>query len=286
MAEPKKNKVSPDEWESLRSTWEADPRPGYTWLVNESGVSVTPQAIRKRATKDNWIKAEHTTDSEVVDNGSNHQSNHQSNQDNEVPNKEGAKDSAQSGHYWMDLASAKAGDETSGVGRPTLYRHSFNEQVYKLCLAGLTDKKLADFFGISESTLNLWKVKHPEFMESMKSGKEIADAEVAASLYGRAIGYTYDAVHVSVFMGEVIITPIQKHVPPDVAAQRMWMKNRQGWRDNPDPIEEIDSSDFPDDDELDRRYAESLEKSRVAALEVIGRGQMLGMTTDRAGDVE
>jgi hypothetical protein len=279
MAAPKKNKVSPDEWESLRSTWEADPRPGYTWLVNESGVSVTPQAIRKRATKDNWIKA--------ADNGSNQQSNQQSNQDDEVPtDKESTTDSVQSDHYWMDLASAKAGDDVSNVGRPTLYRHSFNEQVYKLCLAGFTDKKLADFFGISESTLNTWKIKHPEFLESMKSGKEIADAEVAASMYARAIGYTYDAVHVAVFMGEAIITPIEKHVPPDVAAQRMWLKNRQGWRDNPEPVEEIDSSSFPDEDELDQRYAESLEKSRVAALEVIGRGQMLGMTIDRAGDVE
>ena len=60
------------------------------------------------------------------------------------------------------------------VGRPTEYKTEYNEQVYKLCLLGADDKRIADFFDIRESTLNLWKKKHPEFMEAIKDGKEKA----------------------------------------------------------------------------------------------------------------
>jgi hypothetical protein len=31
-------------------------------------------------------------------------------------------------------------------GRPTKYKEEYNEQAYKLCLLGATDKELADFF--------------------------------------------------------------------------------------------------------------------------------------------
>ena len=34
-------------------------------------------------------------------------------------------------------------------------------------------------FNVAESTINLWKLKIPEFSESIKSGKDLVDAEVA-----------------------------------------------------------------------------------------------------------
>jgi len=47
--------------------------------------------------------------------------------------------------------------EIAKTGRPTKYDEKYNEQAYKLCLLGASDKDMADFFQVTESTLNLWK---------------------------------------------------------------------------------------------------------------------------------
>ena len=112
----------------------------------------------------------------------------------------------------------------------------FCEQVAKLAKLGATDKEMADFFEVSEQTLNTWKKEHPEFLESLKEGKEKADAEVADRLYQRAMGYSHADVHISNYQGEVTLTPITKHYPPDPTSAIFWLKNRQRdkWRDKTD----------------------------------------------------
>lgn len=130
-------------------------------------------------------------------------------------------------------------EQANKGGRPTAYRQEFCEQAYKLCLLGHTDAELAKFFGVSEATVNNWKQDYPEFLESIKDGKEIADAEVAKSLYNRAIGYSHDDVEIKVVangdnMGSRIVeVPVVKHYPPDTGAAMAWLKNRQpkNWRD-------------------------------------------------------
>lgn len=126
------------------------------------------------------------------------------------------------------------------VGRPTAYKKEYNEQVEKLCRLGATDIEIADFFGVSESTLNLWKKKHKEFSESLKRGKEISDLEVANSLYNRAKGYEQDTVKVFQFQGEPIIVPVKEKIAPDTTAAIFWLKNRRPkeWRDK----KEIDAN--------------------------------------------
>lgn len=122
------------------------------------------------------------------------------------------------------------------VGRPTAYKKEYNEQVTKLCRLGATDIEIADFFEVSESTLNLWKKKHPQFSESIKKGKEISDMEVANSLYNRAKGYEYETVKVFQFQGEPVIVPVIEKVAPDTGAAMAWLKNRRPkeWRDKQD----------------------------------------------------
>lgn len=119
------------------------------------------------------------------------------------------------------------------MARPSKYQAVFCEQSEKLCKLGATDRELADFFEVSESTLNLWKLEYPEFSESLKHGKEVADQRVEQSLYHRAMGYSHDAVHVSNYQGEVTLTPIIERYPPDTTACIFWLKNRQPeqWRD-------------------------------------------------------
>lgn len=121
------------------------------------------------------------------------------------------------------------------AGRPTDYRTEFPDKARKLCLLGATDKELADFFEVSESTINLWKISHPEFSESIARGKVSADAEVAEKLYHRALGYSHNAV--KIFMPAGAQTPVYadytEHYPPDTQAASLWLRNRQGskWRD-------------------------------------------------------
>lgn len=121
-------------------------------------------------------------------------------------------------------------------GRPTKYKEEYNEQAYKLCLLGATDKDIANFFSVEEQTINNWKNDYPEFFESLKAGKLDADAKVAQSLYNRATGYEQDTVKVFQFQGDPIIVPVKEKVAADTTAAIFWLKNRQPkqWRDKQD----------------------------------------------------
>ncbi len=121
------------------------------------------------------------------------------------------------------------------AGRPSAYRAEYADQARKLCMLGATDANLADFFGVSESTVNNWKQVHPEFLESLKAGKQVADGEVAHSLYRRATGWEHGAV--KIFLPPNATAPVLvdyvEHHPGDTTAQIFWLKNRRPdlWRD-------------------------------------------------------
>jgi hypothetical protein len=104
-------------------------------------------------------------------------------------------------------------------GRPTAYKPEYAKEAYEYCaIFGADDKMLAKKFGVAESTLYLWKLKHNEFSEALKRGKDAFDTQhVEKSLLKRAMGYTLDG----------------KHYPPDTTACIFWLKNRQPrkWRD-------------------------------------------------------
>ena len=125
-------------------------------------------------------------------------------------------------------------------GRPTLYKPEYAVQVYKLCLLGATDAELADFFCVTEQTINNWKEAHEEFFESTRRGKLLADAEVADSLYQRAKGYSHDDTHFTAYEGVVTATDTVKHYPPDTQAASLWLRNRQPkkWRDSKEIVVE------------------------------------------------
>jgi hypothetical protein len=126
------------------------------------------------------------------------------------------------------------------LGRPTKYKEEYDLQAYKLCLLGHTDKELANFFEVDESTINNWKVDYPNFFESIKKGKEIADADVTDSLFKRATGYNAPDTDIKMFEGQIIKTDLVKHYPPDPTAMIFWLKNRQPkkWRDK----QEVDNN--------------------------------------------
>lgn len=119
-------------------------------------------------------------------------------------------------------------------GRKSSYKEEYANQALKLSLLGSTDKDLADFFGVSEQTLNSWKKKYPEFLESLKKGKSVADANVASKLYNRATGYDAKATKFATNEGKITDrVEYIEHYPPDTTAAIFWLKNRQPqlWRD-------------------------------------------------------
>lgn len=119
------------------------------------------------------------------------------------------------------------------AGRPTKFKPEYNKQVVGLCKLGATDIQLAEFFGVTEQTINNWKNDHPGFFESIKRGKLAADRKVAQSLYHRALGYSHKEDKIFQHDGKPLIVPTIKNYPPDSTAAIFWLKNRQpqDWRD-------------------------------------------------------
>lgn len=119
------------------------------------------------------------------------------------------------------------------AGRPTSFKKAYTEQAKKLALLGATDAQAADFFGVTEQTLNNWKKKHPEFFESLKAGKAEVDSKVVRSLFERAMGYTHPEEKIFNHNGEAMRVETTKHYPPDTTAMIFWLKNRdpENWRD-------------------------------------------------------
>lgn len=131
---------------------------------------------------------------------------------------------------------AKKDKQTEKLGRPSKFDPEKCVQAEKLAKLGATDKEIADFFEVTEQTLNNWKQAHPDFFESLKRGKAVADAEVASKLFHRATGYEHPEDKIFQYEGMPVVVPTIKHYPPDTVACIFWLKNRRPelWRDKQD----------------------------------------------------
>lgn len=232
---PAKPKLPPEQWDAARRHWEHDSRGGYAWLVEELALPVSTPAVRKAAIRGGWAKVETKPNGMVSET--------------------------------MDEEPLGGRDDgcRPPVGRPTSFRDAYVEQAYKLCLLGATDAELADFFGVSERTINTWKDEHPEFLQSIKAGKTPANANVAASLYRAAIGggtvtETKEQVDAE---GKVTRTTEVRQLPANVVAQIFWLKNREPdkWRDKFESTSEV-TIKGPTEVELAQVYASRMQAAR------------------------
>lgn len=94
------------------------------------------------------------------------------------------------------------------MARPSKYNDGVPEQVREFALQGKTDEEIAAELQVSRSTLALWKVRHSEFSDALKSWKDEADDQVEHTLYRKALA-------------------------GDTTACIFWLKNRRShdWRD-------------------------------------------------------
>jgi transposase-like protein len=79
------------------------------------------------------------------------------------------------------------------LGRPSSYKPEYVNMAKQAAKLGATDADLARIFGVSDATIDNWKAQHPDFLGSLKAGKEEADARVERSLYSRAVGYSFNS---------------------------------------------------------------------------------------------
>ncbi len=132
------------------------------------------------------------------------------------------------------------------AARPKYNALYHDDWAWSMASMGATNEEIADAIGISKRTIPRWAKDHESFGKALMEGKAVSDAKVIKSLYQRAIGYDYTEERKIVEVDKdgnvkpVKVETIKKHVPPDVAAQCFWLKNRQRdrWADRPQYVPE------------------------------------------------
>jgi hypothetical protein len=118
------------------------------------------------------------------------------------------------------------------MSRHSKFNAALTAKIIELYSQGLTDAQVARIIGISERTLNYWKIQKPEFLQSIKESKSIADDLVEASLFSRAVGYRHREEKLFIYEGNVVRANTTKHYPPETKAAIFWLSNRrpESWR--------------------------------------------------------
>ena len=142
-------------------------------------------------------------------------------------------------------------------GRPSKYK-DIEKQLDKIKLLyekGFTDIEVSKIIGICEKTLNNYKNEYPEFLQSIKESKQIADDKVKDSLFKRANGFEYVETHIEGIdsgkdeNGNQIISnrkikQIKKTVLPDPTSMIFWLCNRdkENWQQRQNFTHDLDNT--------------------------------------------
>jgi len=114
------------------------------------------------------------------------------------------------------------------AGRPTLFDENLTPKLAQaLARQGLTNEEIAKEMGIATSTLYLWQSEYPLFSEALSKGKFAIDERVQNAFLRRALGYEMRLKKQVLNNGEVEELETEIHIPGDVGAQTVWLKNRK-----------------------------------------------------------
>lgn len=108
---------------------------------------------------------------------------------------------------------------------------------------GLTEEQIAKNMGITRKTLFNWKEKYLPILHALKKGKEIVDAQVENALLKRALGYDITETKVVESSKGIVTTTIIKHIPSDVTACIIWLKNRRRSKWGDKQVEKTESEE-------------------------------------------
>ena len=275
-------KMTKSEWSNARQLWESDKRDGHQWLADSlvmQGFDVNRASVAMAAKRQGWVKggAKVTKQPPTVTKKNVTVTKKVTHENVTKPEPAVTRPNKQ--------ALIESGNNVSTMGRDTLYKTEYNEKAYELCLMGATDDVLAHVFGVSEKTIDNWKVDYPEFLRSIHAGKDFADAKMANAMYKSGLGLhvvTEDKLVYNDGVSEVVT--LTKQIPPEVKAQIHWLNNRQSkkWRNNivVDPGVNLDqdtikflSGEFEDRLRAIRENAAKLREERGLTIngEVVGR---------------
>lgn len=98
--------------------------------------------------------------------------------------------------------------------------------IARLSGCGLSNKQIAEFLGIDPRRLTEWSNKYQVVRRALETSRIERDLAVVDALYKTAVGYEHEDDDIRVAGGEVVITPMVKHVQPSVRAQEIWLYNR------------------------------------------------------------
>ena len=131
------------------------------------------------------------------------------------------------------------------MGRPTSFHPEMCDQAHNYCLLGATNDELAEFFGVCPSTIDNWIGRHSDFEAAVKTGRVVADARIARSLYNRALGYDRKIEREILHEGELKTLTHTVHYPPNPQSCIFWLRNRrrQTWGARPNDPPAADDVD-------------------------------------------
>jgi len=116
------------------------------------------------------------------------------------------------------------------------HRQEMLADARELGRSAATEFEIAAYFGVAQSTVQLWRAHDPQFDACLRIGRDIADDAVEATLYHRARGYSFPSEKIFFHKGQVTRVNTIEHVPPDTTAMIFWLKNRRrkDWTDQTD----------------------------------------------------
>lgn len=127
------------------------------------------------------------------------------------------------------------------------------KQIENWAAKGLTYEEIAASMPVHPSTLYEWVKRFPEIPEAIKKGRQLSVQFVENKFFENACGTLEETTEIieedQAWDGEKWV-PYKRHVrrtthkiPPNTAAQIFYLKNRAGYRDNPEQSVEIEDTD-------------------------------------------
>jgi hypothetical protein len=121
--------------------------------------------------------------------------------------------------------------ETSQIAQIAPIPPDWRHLVESFCTLGASDEQLAQLFSVSPETLAGWMAEIPDFADAVRCGRNLANADVANSLYQLAVGYSHRVERVLTGRdGPMTVSFLKRH-PPSHVACKTWLENRrpQDW---------------------------------------------------------
>ena len=115
-------------------------------------------------------------------------------------------------------------------GRPTKLDPRMRKRIAALARRGLTQKAIGKLLKLSHSTIIEAKRRYPKVCMAFEETLNTGVADVEDALFKRAVGYNFverrEEVEQDGQYRKVRTAKIKRHVPPDVSAQKFYLRNR------------------------------------------------------------